>query len=90
MRATIELFPLIIFVSLVYSVPLLLLHFTVLYLLNRFKADPLLTKLILVTVTIAGIYITMEYLTGIKIQAWTYSYSLAAVVTGLLIRIKEE
>ncbi len=89
MGELIAYYPLILFISLVYSFPLLLLHFTVLYLMDKFGADALLTKLALIAVTTTGVFLTLAYVNGTLLSAWSCSYATSAVVTGLLIRIKD-
>ncbi len=74
--------------SIIYSIPTLIIYLLVFYgLINR-NIDSKWIKLILISVTIAGITLTTSLIDSDKLESLTIYYSLSAVVTGILLKFE--
>lgn len=74
--------------SIIYSIPTLIIYLLVFYgLINR-NIDSKWIKLILISVTIAGITLTTSLIDSDKLESLTIYYSLSAIVTGVLLKFE--
>lgn len=75
--------------SLIFSIPTFTLYFLSFMLLKKKRVHWLLAKCILISISIAGIILTASYL-GLHKQLEIYvSYTVTAVITGLLLHIMD-
>lgn len=82
-----KVYPVIFIFSLVFSIPTLIIyHFVFSYLIKR-QTNPALTKTILIILTILGITITILLIGGSLSTTLIYSFSIAACMAGVVIRI---
>lgn len=74
--------------SIIYSIPTLIIYLLVFYgLINR-NIDSKWIKLILISVTIAGITLTTSLIDSDKLESLTIYYSLSSVVAGVLLKFE--
>lgn len=85
-----DLYPVILIFSFVLSIPTLIVCYFVFSYLIQLKANAVLTKLTLITLTIIGITITLLTIGGNMAITLIYSFSLSSIITGTLIRIKSK
>jgi len=75
--------------SIIYSIPTLIIYLLVFYgLINR-NIDSKWIKLILISVTIAGITLTTSLIDSDKLESLTIYYLLSAIVTGVLLKFEK-
>ncbi len=85
-----DVYPIILLFSFILSLPTLIIYYFVfLYLMKR-NANPVLTKVILIVLTIVGIAITILIIGGSLAMTLIYSFSISAFLTGILIRISNK
>jgi len=85
-----DLYPIILIFSFVLSIPTLIVYYFVFSFLIMRQANPVSTKLILITVAIIGIAITFLTIGGSMEMTLISSFSLSTIITGVLIRIKSK
>ncbi|APU97137.1 hypothetical protein BV902_12900 [Sphingobacterium sp. B29] len=75
--------------STIYSIPTLIIYLLVFYRLINSNIDSKWIKLILISVTIAGITLTTSIIDSDMLENLTIYYSLSAVVTGILLKFRK-
>ena len=83
-----EVYPITLIFSFLFSLPTLLVCFFVLRLLIKRDINPVLTKFILIVLTVIGIATTIFIIGGSLSATLIFAYSLASIITGCIIRIK--
>jgi len=69
--------------------PTFLIYLTCFYLLSKWDINIILSKLVLISISVLGIYITQTIIKGTMSQDIIVSYSVTAVVVGLILRLRE-
>jgi len=83
-----ETYPLFIMFGLLFSLPVLFIYvFTFRFLIKKIDSA-ILIKTILNIVVIAGVFITFQVIKGGMAMALSKAYSVAAIISSLLFRIK--
>jgi hypothetical protein len=90
MTGLLEIYPLFLFFSLLYSLPTLLVYFIVFMLLIEQGTSPAFTKFILIALTVIGITMTILSIGGSLSSTLIFAYSLASVIAGCLLSIKSK
>ena len=85
-----EVYPITLLFSIVFSIPTFLIYLTCFYFLSRQNANYFVAKFILITVAVLGIFITQTIIEGSMSQDIIIAYSLTAIIVGLLLRLKEK
>ena len=85
-----DLYPVVLIFSFVLSIPTIIVYYFVFSYLIKLKANPVFTKLILITLTIIGIAITLLAIDGTMAMTLLYSFSLSTILFGTLLRIKSK
>lgn len=80
----------IVFASIFFSLPTLLVCLLLFYLLKRINANFILTKVVLITIAILGIIITFQLIKGSAIETLTYIYGAVSLLVGSILNIKKE
>ena len=82
---------LIFFVSgVLFSIPMFLIYYLVYRGLNTTHLRQLLKKLLLNTSAIIGIFLTLKIIQGSMVNSLFFSYSIALIITSLLINMPRE
>ncbi|MBO9562141.1 MAG: hypothetical protein J7621_05175 [Niastella sp.] len=85
----VDLYPVVFFYSLFFSLPTLIVYYIVFRLLNKGHVHPLLAKAILIGMSIAGICTTLLILgRGRLTETLILSFSVASIVAGCIFSIK--
>jgi hypothetical protein len=84
-----EIYPLTLLFSIIFSIPTFSFYLICLYLLSKHKINTGMSKLILITVTILGIFITQILIEGTMTKEIIIAYSVTAIITGLALRLNE-
>jgi len=87
--ALLEVYPITLLFSIVFSLPTFLIYLTCFYLLSKWDINIILSKLVLISISVLGIYITQTIIKGTMSQDIIVSYSVTAVVVGLILRLRE-
>ena len=85
-----DLYPIILIFSFILSIPTLIVYYFMFSYLIKRQAKPVLTKLILIILTIIGISITLLIIGGSMTMTLIYSFSLSTIITGTLLKIKSK
>ncbi|MNH97295.1 hypothetical protein D3C73_499880 [compost metagenome] len=83
------LFPWILIGGMVLSLPTLLVYILIFYLLNHYKINLKWVKPILISLTVIGICSTCYLLSKTMSLGPLLSYSLIAIASGMLFRLKK-
>ncbi|NGF55390.1 hypothetical protein G5B00_02595 [Parapedobacter sp. SGR-10] len=84
-----EVMPITLAISLTLSLPTLFIYTFAYHILVRYDFKIKWIKLILIAWTIIGISITLGWLGGLLMDEIPLCYSIAAVVSGIMIRMKK-
>ncbi len=85
-----EIYVVIFIVSIFLSFPTFTIYYLVFLYLSKKKTNLVLKKLLLISCTVAGIIITLLIIGGSLIPTFILSYSVAAIITGMVLRIKNK
>jgi uncharacterized membrane-anchored protein len=88
MFGLLEMYPIVLIISFVFSIPTYILYGFVYYYLANKSSSVLIAKSILIVLTIIGIYITLAIIDGTIALEIALSYSIASVLTGLLFKLE--
>lgn len=75
-------------IGLLYSLPVLAINSIVFKLLIKITSSFLLIKFIIVTIGVIGIVVTLKLVGGTLVLKLSLSYSLALILSGVLIKLK--
>lgn len=84
----VEVYPIALAFSIAFSLPTFLIYLTCFYFLSKHEINPTISKLILIAISVIGVYITMTILKGSMSQDIAIAYSLTALMVGLLLKLK--
>lgn len=84
-----EVYPVTLLYSIVFSLPTFLLYLFCFYLLSKRNMNFALSKTILIAISALGIYITQTIINGKMSQDIIIAYSVTAGIVGLLLRIRK-
>lgn len=85
-----EIHPVTFLFSLLFSLPALILCHFVFTLLMKKQVGPGFTKLLLISLTVSSIVVTVLVLGGTLSTTLIFAYSISAIVSGALLRIKTD
>ena len=88
MVGLLEVYPVTLVFSLFFSLPTFIIYYFVFLHLIKKHTNPALTKLILISFTVFGIVTTETLIGGSSSMTFIFSYSLSAIITGILLKIK--
>ena len=83
-----EVYPITLLFSIAFSLPTFLFYLTCFYFLSKQEINIVLSKLILISISVLGIYITQTIIKGTMSQDIIIAYSVTAVVVGLVLRLR--
>ena len=84
-----EVYPIALLFSIAFSLPTFLIYLTCFFFLLKQEVKWTISKLVLITVSVIGIYITMTIIKGSMSQDIIAAYSVTAFIVGLLLKIKK-
>ena len=84
-----EVYPITLLFSIAFSIPTFFIYLTCFYFLSKREINFAVSKFILLTVSVLGIFITQAIIKGNMSQAIIIAYSVTAIIVGLLVRLKE-
>ena len=84
-----EIYPVTLLFSIVFSLPTLIVCLISFYFLKKKEVNPAVSKLILISLSVFGIYITQTLIQGSMSQDIIIAYSLTASLVGIMLKIKE-
>ena len=84
-----EVYPITLLFSIAFSIPAFLIYLTCFYFLSKQDINFAMSKSILITVSILGIFITQTIIKGSMSQDIIIAYSVTAFIVGLVLRLKE-
>lgn len=84
-----EVFPITLLFSIAFSLPTFLVYLTCFYFLSKQDMNFAISKVILIAVSVLGIYITQTIIKGTMSQDIIIAYSVTAIIVGLILRIKK-
>ena len=83
-----EVYPISLFFSIVFSLPTFLIYLTCFYFLSKHEIKWTLSKLILISVSAIGVFITMTIIKGSMSHDIEIAYSFTALIVGLILKIR--
>ncbi|MBG9378817.1 hypothetical protein I5907_21470 [Panacibacter sp. DH6] len=84
-----EVYPITVLFSIAFSLPTFLVYLTCFYFLSKQDINFAISKVILISVAVLGIYITQTMIKGSMSQDIIIAYSVTAIIVGLILRIKK-
>lgn len=87
MDGLLELYPFALIFSIIFSIPSLLVNYIAYRLLSKTCLHPILVKVLLICLAIAGLYITCVNLGGSLMSHIFNSYGLTLILVGFLLPI---
>jgi len=84
-----EVYPITLLFSIAFSLPTFLVYLTCFYFFSRHHINFVISKVILIVVSVLGIYITQTIIKGTMSQNIIIAYSVTAIIVGLILRIRK-
>lgn len=84
-----EVYPITLLFSIAFSMPTLIIYVASFNLLARLNWSYTFKKLILITVSVLGIFITQSIIGGSLSKEIIIAYAFTALIVGFLLRLKE-
>ena len=84
-----EVYPITLLFSIAFSIPTFLIYLTCFYFLSKQDVNSIVSKFILIAVSVLGIFITQTIIKGSMSQDIIIAYSVTAFIVGLILRLKE-
>ena len=85
----IEIYPVFLLFAFVLSLPTVIVYYFTFRLLMNRNANPVLTKIALITLTVVGTATTILIIGGSLSKTLAFAYSATAIVTGCTFKIKK-
>lgn len=84
-----EVYPIALAFSIAFSLPTFLVYLTCFHFLSKHDIRTTISKLILIAISVIGVYITMAIIKGSMSQDIAIAYSLTAFTVGLILKLKK-
>ena len=84
-----EVYPITLIFSIVFSLPTFLIYLTCFYFLSKRDVNFIIAKLILIVISVLGIFITQTMIKGSMSNDIIIAYSVTSIIVGLLLKLKE-
>lgn len=85
-----EVYPITLVFSFFFSLPTLFIYFFIFKKLIKQNVNPVLTKLILISLTVIGITTTILLIGGSLSLTLIFAFSLASIIAGCIFKIKKQ
>lgn len=89
MVGLLEVYPITLAFSIAFSFPTFLVYLICFHFLSKHDVRWTISKLILIAISVIGVYITMTIINGIMSQDIVIAYSLTSLIVGLLVKLKK-
>ena len=86
---TVDMYVITLIFSILLSLPALGCYCVVFYLLNSYKIQIPIAKIILLIFVVIGIIITFQIIDGSLVFEFGVAYSIASIITGLILKLKK-
>jgi hypothetical protein len=83
-----EVYPITLFFSIAFSLPTLLVYLTCFYFLSKQDINFALSKVVLIAVSVLGIYITQTIIKGTMSQDIIIAYAVTSIIVGLILTLR--
>jgi hypothetical protein len=84
-----EVYPITVLFSIAFSLPTFLIYLSCFYFLSNHNVNFTISKFILITISVLGIFITQTIVKGSMSQDIIVAYSVTSIIAGLILRFKE-
>jgi hypothetical protein len=84
-----EVYPITLLFSIAFSLPTFLVYLICFYFLSTLDINFVISKVILIAVSVLGIYITQTIIKGSMSQDIIIAYSVTAIIVGLILRLRK-
>jgi hypothetical protein len=84
-----EVYPITLIFSMAFSLPTFFVYLTCFYFLSKRNAGFAVSKLILIAVSVLGIFTTQTIIKGSMSQDIIVAYSISSIIVGLMLRIRK-
>ena len=84
-----EIYPIAVLFSVVFSIPTFLVYLTCFYFLSKQGRNLVMSKTILIAVSVLGIYVTQRIIKGTMSQDIIITYSITSIIVGLMLRLRD-
>lgn len=84
-----EVYPFTILFSIAFSLPTYLVYMICFYFLSKHEVSFVISKAVLILVSVLGIYITQTIISGTMSQQIIIAYSVTSIIVGLVLSLKE-
>ncbi len=83
-----EVYPITLVFAFFFSLPTLVIYFLIFKMLIKQNVNPVLTKIILISLTVTGITTTILLIGGSLSLTLIFAFSLASIVAGCIFKIR--
>lgn len=84
-----EVYPITVLFSIAFSLPTFLIYLVCFYFLSKQNANSVVSKFILIAISVLGIFITQTLIKGSMSRDIIIAYSVTTIIAGLLLKLKE-
>jgi hypothetical protein len=84
-----EVYPIVLVFSIVFSIPTLLIYLTGFYFLSKKDVNILVSKFVLIAVSVLGIFITQTIIKGSMSRDIIIAYAVTSVIVGLVLKLRD-
>jgi hypothetical protein len=84
-----EVYPIVLLFSIVFSLPTFFVYMICFNLLTKQNINFAISKVVLITVSVLGIYITQSIIKGSMSQDIIIAYSVTTIFVGLILRLRK-
>ena len=84
-----EVYPITLLFSIAFSLPTFLIYLTCFYFLSKQDINFIVAKLILIVISVLGIFITQTIIKGSMSNDIIIAYSVTSIIVGLVLKLKE-
>jgi hypothetical protein len=84
-----EVYPISLLFSIAFSLPTFLIYLTCFYFLSKRNVNLVVAKLMLIVISVLGIFITQTIIKGSMSNDIIIAYSITSIIVGLILKLKE-
>ena len=83
-----EVYPITLLFGIIFSLPTFLIYLTSFYYLSKHNLNFAISKLILIAISVLGVFITQTIIKGSMSKDIIISYSITTIIVGLMLKLK--
>ena len=84
-----EVYPISFLFSIAFSLPTFLIYLACFYFLSKHDVNFIISKVILILISVLGIFITQRIIEGSMSKEIIVAYSVTSLIVGLVLKLKE-